>query len=349
MKTANYLLMILSLFLFAACEKESTAPEPVNDVFYLSHNDAEMPVFVKGNTASNTFILWLHGGPGSSCFPQKYGDYSIMKSMEEKYANVYWDQRCAGNSRGTFNPQDLSIPVMVEDLEKLLVLIRHRYGSDITLILLGHSWGGTLGYSFLAKDSNQDQVDGYLCVSGPHNTSLLMRQQKKETLDLAHRQIALGNCVSGWEEVVQSLEELDENDKDNFLPMNGITHSASEYLVEVDSINPASWSWLSLSNILRTPNIEMAWVNKNISGSSPLEKQLHELELSDALASIRLPVLFMSGKYDMAVTASQLEEACSIIGSTKKEHVVFQRSAHASYISEPEDFLKAVNSFIESL
>ncbi len=35
------------------------------DYFWVEHNNARMPVWVRGNTASGTFIVFNHGGPGS--------------------------------------------------------------------------------------------------------------------------------------------------------------------------------------------------------------------------------------------------------------------------------------------
>lgn len=36
------------------------------DFFYVENNEAQMPVWVRGNENSEVFIIHLHGGPGGS-------------------------------------------------------------------------------------------------------------------------------------------------------------------------------------------------------------------------------------------------------------------------------------------
>jgi pimeloyl-ACP methyl ester carboxylesterase len=346
----NILLILGIAAILSSCEKIEVDSTNAHDVFYLRNNDADMPVHVKGNTASKTFLLWLHGGPGSSTFPQKYGDYPVMDLLEERYANVYWDQRCAGNSTGTFDPDNLSIDVMINDLEKLIVLIKSIYGQDIELILVGHSWGGTFGYAYLTDNmENQNQFAGYICIDGSHNTPLLLQQQKQEIIEMANRQIEFGKNTGDWANIINKINGIDENDVDNFNALNQVAFQAIEYLMEADSIDQEDWSWYSANNIFGTPDIEMAMISKNISVSSPLLDEIERFNVTDDLPNVQLPVLLISGKYDLAVTTSNVEDAFSLIGSVNKSHVVFERSAHSPYLSAPEQFTNEVDNFILNL
>ena len=90
------------LILLQGCQKEKiTVSENASEVFYVENAGASMRVLVQGNTASNTFILVIHGGPGASSY--FYDTKYITRNIGDKYAMVYWDQRNAGASQGTNN------------------------------------------------------------------------------------------------------------------------------------------------------------------------------------------------------------------------------------------------------
>lgn len=56
-------LALSTLFTLNSCQKENFYD---GDHFFISNAGAEMPVYIKGNTESKTFILFAHGGPGSN-------------------------------------------------------------------------------------------------------------------------------------------------------------------------------------------------------------------------------------------------------------------------------------------
>ena len=101
-----------------------------------------MPIRVHGNTASKIFILMVHGGPGADglIYRQEY----VIQNVENQCAMVYWDQRNSGNAQGSINGGYDNVEQFVKDFEKVVVLLKKRYGNDISLFVNGHSWGGFL-------------------------------------------------------------------------------------------------------------------------------------------------------------------------------------------------------------
>lgn len=102
----------------------------------------EQWISIRGRDRSRPVILYLHGGPGAaqSLFVSRFA------SWEERYTVVQWDQRGAGK---TFGRHGAATPEMtldrmaldtVEVAEYLLNRLRLK-----KLILVGHSWGATLG------------------------------------------------------------------------------------------------------------------------------------------------------------------------------------------------------------
>lgn len=63
------------------CQEETVLiTNDASDHFFLKNNGAEMPVFVKGNTSSGTFISNLHGGPsGGAISTDEFNIYKEVK------------------------------------------------------------------------------------------------------------------------------------------------------------------------------------------------------------------------------------------------------------------------------
>ena len=98
----------------------------MEETIYVRNQGADMPVFIRGNGASEVFIIFLHGGPGGNSLKYSTGSYS--KTLEDKYAMVYWDQRGQGNSHGHPENSEMSINLMVEDTYALVKSLKLRYG-----------------------------------------------------------------------------------------------------------------------------------------------------------------------------------------------------------------------------
>ena len=92
----NIIKTLCFFILLASCQKEELWYE--GDYFFLRHKGADMPIWVRGNTQSNIFILHLHGGPGGSSIDE--GVEKVYLPLESDYAMVYWDQRGSGASQG---------------------------------------------------------------------------------------------------------------------------------------------------------------------------------------------------------------------------------------------------------
>ena len=130
------------------------------DVLYLRHKGADMPAHVYGNIPSKTFMILLHGGPGGNGLEYRGGRY--VEDLEKEIAVVYWDQRGQGNSRGNGHQETLNMDLLLDDLDQLVVMLKHQYGDDINLFLYGHSWGGTYGTKYMMSEARQVQFNGWI-------------------------------------------------------------------------------------------------------------------------------------------------------------------------------------------
>jgi len=125
------LLITFFSFFFIACQKEETTiGATISDSLWLEHKGAQMPILVEGNTASKTFILMLHGGPGGSSKIYNEVLQKMSRPLEEKYAVAYWDQRLAGNTRGHYH----NIEKIIRDgLSLMATISRQRINGNSSI------------------------------------------------------------------------------------------------------------------------------------------------------------------------------------------------------------------------
>ncbi len=83
-------------------------------------------------------VLFLHGGPGSGSAPRQRQFFD-----PEHYRIVLFDQRGAGKSKPLGEVRDNTTPLLVEDIERLRVLLGIRQW-----LVFGGSWGSTLALAY---------------------------------------------------------------------------------------------------------------------------------------------------------------------------------------------------------
>lgn len=352
-KSAYYL--VLLVVILSACNK--TPEGHVKDFFYLRNDGADMPVWVEGNLASGTMIVILHGGPGGDSEIYNSGLAYFSDPLENKYAVAYYDQRGAGVSQGHYPASKLTVSQHVEDLEKLLVLLKYKYGNEVNYFLMGHSWGGTLGTAFLLKEGNQEKVSGWIEVDGAHNFSAT-DEVVQRLRTIGETQITAGNNKRFWDKVVDYCNGVNVyNPSDEEMSkLNGYAYDGEKKLVEDEVIlresgvetlealgDQLNYSLFS-SHIALISKINL-WASSSGLG---MFDELKSLDYTPRLDEITLPTLLMWGQYDMVVPVALGHEALEKLGTlpSEKRLVVFEYSGHSPMMYQPEAFLNALTDFV---
>lgn len=334
---------IALIFLISACKKE-TLDLNVKDHFFLENDGAIMPVFVNGNTKSKVFLIYLHGGPGSTSLEAFQNEKSPFKKLQSDYAMVYWEQRCSGSSQG--NCSNLTISQYVKDLEKVIILLQSRYDSDIKLFLLGHSWGGSLGIKFLTTNNNQNTIKGWIEVGGGHNVPRIVNLEREMVNEIGNRQISQGNYVSEWQANITKANSLNLNNVDELFEMNKIAVNSEQLMRKVDSVNQKIDNPY-LSDYFFGPVSNQAVNINNEQTFEAMKNELAVLNLSNSTSQIKIPTLLIWGRYDFRVPPKFAQESLIAYGSAQKKLLIFDRSAHFVQWNEPEKFFEKVRNFIE--
>jgi len=305
------------------------------DWFYLENAGAVMPVWVRGNKSSNVFVIFLHGGPGNTSLDAAIS--STHRQLQNDYAFVYYDQRGSGGAQGNSKPDSFTVEQFVEDLEKIVHIIRYKYNNPI-IFLMGHSWGGGLGTAYLLDVRNQQYISGWIGSASAHNLEEGMKLSWAWVKDKANERINAGIDVNYWK------KELDWYNTefctwDNFMNR----HANNVNKLNGYYYNPSNRTdfprWTSPLPILFFLN------NNNAQKNFNLEK----FNLSSQMNKITIPSIILWGRHDGILPVELAQNAYENLGtnSDNKYLYIFENSAHDFPDEEPYLFVKVVKKFIE--
>lgn len=349
----RFTFIFIFFILSQSCAWESQDPSDTFDILYLERTGALSPVYIHGNTKSDVFVIILHGGPGGNGLQYRPGVFEA--ELEEKYAMVYLDQRGQGMAQGHFDADGLSIDEMVEDINMLVSVLQHKHGNGISLFLMGHSWGGTLGTAYLIDGENQYKFKGWIEVDGAHDFDLMIKSQIPLFEEIGNEQLRLKNNEDFWKETLEKVATIDTNNYsiDDFSTLNKLSFEA-ELKLTMDSILMDDFiEFINIgvlgNSILFSENpLTSFFTGLQTNNTIFLKHNLIETDFSSSLHKIEIPTLLLWGKYDMVAPPALGHQAMNAISSESKELIIFEGSGHSPMVNEGAEFSQAVQAFIDS-
>jgi len=337
-------LIFCIVLLMAGCQKEKiTFSSDASEVFYVENAGASMRVLVQGNTSSKIFVLVIHGGPGVSSY--FYDTNYIGKNLGDKCAMVYWDQRNAGASQGTNNSNNLHLDQMVDDLKKVIEVLKYRYGQDMKLFLLGHSFGGLILADFITRPGFQDMINGLIDVDGSHNYPLNDTLTRQKLLTEGQYQVSQKRNISEWQPIINyCLSHTGNFNLEESQQLEQYASDAENYIDSINHINIAT----QVFRYTIPDKYPLTAILSNLlySEDSNFNKELAVANLSPALKVVTVPVLVLWGKYDFICPISLGEDFYNRISSADKRMSVSLRSGHNMILQDKKFFCEEVGTFV---
>jgi pimeloyl-ACP methyl ester carboxylesterase len=300
-----------------------------------------MPLYVKGNIKSGVFILFLHGGPGASAFYDEFG--SFFSEIESKYAVVYWEQRGSGISQGNAPEKSINIPQYHQDIDKVLALLNYLYNKP-KIFLMGHSWGGGLGSSYLtySSETNFNDIKGWIEIDGLHNVQESFLRSSQFVIDYANQQMQQ-NHNSDWQSVLNFYASKTTQDLLHYPN----TDQHAKYVQKCGGYwYTKTYNYASLNNIFFSCSTGFDFLSNN--------NYIHQQSLESFLQpyinlnKITIPSLILWGRHDGAIPVELSIDAFNNIGTPApdKSIFIFENSAHSPYIEEKSLFNQKVIEFV---
>jgi proline iminopeptidase len=258
-------------------------------------------------------LLVLHGGPG---FPHDY--LVALEDLADRRAVYFFDQLGCGRSERPDNELLWTVDFYVDEVE----VVRQALGLE-RCHLFGSSWGGMLGMAYAID--RQPPLASLIVSNSPASVP-------RHLGDIAELRAQLPEELQqqmGWHE------------------QNGL-FDCPEYVTA-----SAFWFKRHICRLSPWPlGLERAFAGAGIGpyhamwGPSEffVTGNLRDWDVTDRLAEINVPTLFISGEHDEIREAHVRAMHEALPGS---EHHHYMQSAHLPFEEERTLFMQRVNNFME--
>ncbi len=331
------LLGLVLFFILSSCEKEPLG----EDFVFVRHKDADMPVWARGKLESDVFIIYLHGGPGGSSFIDIRNDF--FAGLEQRYGMVYYDQRASGNSIGKSDNDLLTLEQFVEDLDVIVQYTQKTYAPQ-SIVLMGHSWGGTLGTAYLLEPQLRAKIAGWIEVDGGHNLGIGAYEYSRDyVLEVADSLIANDEDVKKWKKIRDYYQDkITWRDPDVIIEHSKNVTDAGGYFFDEGNRE----GLVGLDQILFSETDFMALLSQNKHVVKNMD--IWHYDFTNHLREIDIPTLLLWGISDGILPVELAYEARDAMNLDSAHFHVFEQSGHSPHYEQTNLFNEKVTTFIES-
>ena len=235
---------------------------------------------------------------------------------------------------------------MIEDLQKLVTVLKYRYGNDMEIFLMGHSFGGLLGSGFLVNNDNQKNIKGWIEVDGAHDYPESNTMERQMLIDTGTSEIVKGNYGPQWTTIVNYCNAHPANASlDVDIQIDDYAADAENY-VNINHTNPGI-DFFSVSSPISL-GVNAYKLYYTTSGRQFLES-IEPISYTDQLYKITIPSLLIWGQYDFTVPDGLGSHALANLGSSYKHLVIMPHSGHIPMNGDTDLFAQTVSQFIEAV
>ncbi|MHA2474935.1 MAG: alpha/beta fold hydrolase, partial [Promethearchaeota archaeon] len=281
----------------------------------------------------NPILLFLHGGPGAPLLgmssSRKY-DAELIKH----FTVVHWDQRGAGKSFRKDIPVDsMNLDRFVEDCNELIDYLRSKFHTQ-KVFVVAHSGGTVIGIKTAHK--YPEKIHAYVGVAQVINE---YEQQKVSYNFLVQKAEKVGDL--GKQNAIKAIGPPPYESPKRFLKMagqvdnyGGFLHSKSMKDMLFLVFNFLTSPEYSLSEGIRT------FLNKGFYFTiNAMWEELKNVNLTKEIQSIKVPIYFFEGKYDVTTPTVVVEKFYDNLDAEKgKTLFIFENSGHMPMMEEKERY-----------
>lgn len=297
------------MFFFCSCKSTERKKSIQTQSGYLTHAGADL--FYK-SIGEGEALIFLHGGPGMS------HDYFLPHTnmLADQFRLIYFDQRAAGKSSFEVDSSNMSMDMMVRDIEA----VRKHFKLD-KINLLGHSWGGLLAMWYAKR--YPDKLKRFILVNSiPANKDF--------------EEVSNANMQNNRTE-----EELAEMQK--LMQSEGFKQRNPQTLLQLFKVNFA----VSFYDRSYTDSLNLTLADNYVERQSKLGFLMPELasyDLYPGLNQIKVPSLIIHGDYDATPA-----EAINLIADQLEnvELHILKDAGHFTFIEKKEEFGDIIRTFMK--
>lgn len=318
-------------------------PDGIQETYTASIGGIEQWINVRGASAGNPLILFVHGGPSSPSMPSLW---QFQRPIEDYFTVAHFDQRGAGKTHRLVDPDSIAdtmrIERLVDDVIEVAEHLRARYGKD-KVILAGHSFGSILGMRASLK--RPDLFHAYLGMGQVIHTRLNERLSFEFGLAQAREE--------GNEEAIAELESIAPYPGDQPLTRERIVVARKwpQHYGGLNAYRNAEQDYYYGASLL-SPEYDCedrkAFFDGNVFTLAHLLDEFLEVDFTGVL-EFPIPVVMFLGRHDYTSPSELTDAWLRQVDAPHKQAVWFEHSAHMVPWEEPGRTLVALLEHVRPL
>jgi len=330
------LLVFIGLQVYRNILRNATRIETANGISSLEEitfGGLEQWLFIRGTDQKNPVLIFLHGGPGVPIMGMASSRNSDAELIKH-FTVVHWDQRGAGKSYNSDIPTDsMTWDRLVEDCNELIDYIRNRFNTQ-KVFIVGHSSGSVTGIKSAYR--YPEKIHAYVGVGQIINDYEQQKIKYNFIVEEAEKSgdVKMQNAIKAIGpppyDTPQKLNEIETY----ISRFGGIIHDSFVKKIGILMLSFLTSPEYSLSegfNSVKMKGFEFS--------TSAMWDEIKNTDLTKEIQSIKVPIYFFEGKYDMATPTVQVENFYDSLDAEKgKKLIIFENSAHIPMIEEKEKY-----------
>jgi pimeloyl-ACP methyl ester carboxylesterase len=306
----------------------------VSEKIWVKIGGISQGMFIRGKNINNPVILYVHGGPA---FPNYFLIDKYRPGLEENFTVCYWEQRGGGLSYSSeVTPESMNFDQLAKDAIEVSNYLCKRFGKS-KIYLMAHSGGSP--FAIMAAARAPELYYAYIGIAQ------ITRQSESEKA--AYKFMFEKYTADGNVKALTELKKYPVMDSDKYiLPFYksmirdksmhelgiGTMHSMKSVIKGV--FIPV---WMCKAYTLHEKiNI---WYSKfSFIKKTKLIDELFAADIPQTVPELKIPVYFISGKYDLTVNHNLTALYLRQLKAPVKGFYTFTESAHSPIFEEPGRF-----------
>ncbi len=305
----------------------------IDKEFRVESNGVELFIKVLGQNTKKPVVLYLHGGPGEANGPLLFQAYA-GPILEEHFVVGYLHQR-----NTCMSPEapirTLTIKQYVEDVDAIVEFLKKLFQKD-KIFLVGHSFGGALGYLYLLE--HEENIKKFVSAGGAFSSASIEKNGYQTVMELAKK--------ATKQDAVKKLNKLGPPPYETFQEGMGWRMLGMRILEEMNEGMSRNLNMSKVMSITGIGSIDPQWQKKSMVIANAMWKELSTINLEDKVQKISTPLLLISGAKDILVPFRILKTGYDNYGG-EKEYFILKKSNHMMFIDEPDLFVLKVIEFFK--
>jgi pimeloyl-ACP methyl ester carboxylesterase len=290
-------------------------------------------IFIRGTDQKNPVLLFLHGGPGAPAMGMS-SSRNLDAELIKHFTVVHWDQRGAGKSYNSDIPvNSMTFDRLVEDCNELIDYLRNRFNTQ-KVFLVGHSAGSIIGIKTAHK--YPEKIHAYVGVGQIINDYERQKISYNFIVEEAEKSgdVKIQNTIKAIGPPPHDIPEK-LNEKEGYIfRYGGVVRDNGVKQMGALMLSFLTSPEYSLLEGFKTFNMK----GREFTMNAMLE-EINNVNLAKEIQSIKVPIYFFEGKYDMATSRVPVEDFYDSLDAEKgKKLIIFENSAHFPMIEEKEKY-----------